>query len=163
MVFRIIPIQLRAKQPLVQWREYQQRRASEREVQEWFAKWPDANIAIVTGTLSGLVVLDIDAGQGAQSLLRPERAHGPLPRTVEALSGGGGGRLERNLAGKTMRPGHPLDYWKHLARKGVPEGERNNTIASLGGHLLWHGVDAHVVLDLLLCWNAARCRPPLPE
>jgi hypothetical protein len=45
----------------------------------------------------------------------------------------------------------------------VPEGERNNSIASLAGHLLWHGVDPKVTLDLLLCWNATRCRPPLGE
>jgi hypothetical protein len=45
----------------------------------------------------------------------------------------------------------------------VPEGERNNSIASLAGHLLWHGVDPKVTLDLMLCWNATRCRPPLGE
>lgn len=27
----------------------------------------------------------------------------------------------------------------------------------------WHGVDTKVTLDLLLCWNATRCRPPLSE
>ncbi|WP_246189466.1 primase alpha helix C-terminal domain-containing protein [Methylacidimicrobium cyclopophantes] len=59
--------------------------------------------------------------------------------------------------------GHPLAYWRRLVREGVQEGERNNTIASLTGHLLWHGVDPAVVLDLLLAWNATRCRPPLSE
>jgi hypothetical protein len=46
---------------------------------------------------------------------------------------------------------------------GVDEGARNATLASLAGHLLWHGVDATVVLELLLSWNRARCRPPLPD
>jgi hypothetical protein len=45
----------------------------------------------------------------------------------------------------------------------VREGERNNSVASLAGHLLWHGVDAKVTLDLLLCWNATRRRSPLSE
>ena len=61
------------------------------------------------------------------------------------------------------RVGHPLVHWRHLVRDGVPEGERNNTIASLTGHLLWHGVDPEVVLELLVCWNRMRCRPPLPD
>ena len=39
----------------------------------------------------------------------------------------------------------------------------NNTIASLAGHLLWHGVDTEVTLELLLCWNMTRCHPPLRE
>jgi hypothetical protein len=56
-----------------------------------------------------------------------------------------------------------LTYWRKLVADGVTEGERNNTIASLTGHLLWHGVDPDVVLELLLCWNRVRCRPPLPD
>lgn len=53
--------------------------------------------------------------------------------------------------------------WRRLVREGVVEGERNNTLASLTGHLLWHGVDPEVALELLLAWNRARCRPPLPD
>jgi hypothetical protein len=48
-------------------------------------------------------------------------------------------------------------------REGVVEGERNNAIASLCGDLLWHGIDPEVAMELLLCWHAFRCRPPLPE
>ena len=62
------------------------------------------------------------------------------------------------------RRGHPLSHWRRLLREGVVAGERNNTIASLAGHLLWHGVDPEVTMELLLTWNATRCRPPLePE
>jgi hypothetical protein len=59
--------------------------------------------------------------------------------------------------------GHPLSHWRDLVRRGVKEGERNATIASLCGHLLWHGVDAQVALELLLCWNRERCAPPLDD
>src|SRR5690606_13315370 len=31
------------------------------------------------------------------------------------------------------------------------------------GHLLRRRVDPYVALELALCWNATRCRPPLPE
>lgn len=53
------------------------------------------------------------------------------------------------------------EEWRHLTAGGVGEGERNNAIASLAGHLLQRRVDPFVVLDLMLSWNAARCRPPL--
>lgn len=59
--------------------------------------------------------------------------------------------------------GHSLGYWRELIAGGVAQGERNNTIASLAGHLLWHGVDPHVALALLLAWNRLRCLPPLPD
>jgi hypothetical protein len=48
-------------------------------------------------------------------------------------------------------------------REGVPEGQRNSTIASLTGHLLWHGVDPTAVRGLLLAWNRMKCRPPLDD
>jgi hypothetical protein len=61
------------------------------------------------------------------------------------------------------RYGHPREYWREVAHRGVLAGQRNNTIASFTGHLLWHGVDPEVVLDLLLAWNRVRCQPPLPD
>jgi hypothetical protein len=61
------------------------------------------------------------------------------------------------------RRGHPIAHWRRLVSDGVPAGERNNTIASLTGHLLRHGVDSAVVMELLLCWNRVRCRPPLVD
>lgn len=61
------------------------------------------------------------------------------------------------------RPGHPLSHWRKLMREGVAEGSRNDTLASLTGHLLWQGVDPQVALELLLAWNRMRCRPPLPD
>ena len=59
--------------------------------------------------------------------------------------------------------GHPFAYWRNLVREGVNKGARNNTLASLAGHMLWHGLDPQAVLELLLCWNRVRCRPPLPD
>jgi hypothetical protein len=61
------------------------------------------------------------------------------------------------------RLGHPIAHWRRLVREGVPEGARNNTIASLAGHLLRQGVDAPVVVEVLLCWNRVRCQPPLVD
>jgi hypothetical protein len=219
----VIPIEPRGKRPLVRWQVYQHRLPDATEVAEWFRRWPDANIAVVTGIVSGVVVLDLDPRHGAgASLQELERKHGSISSTVEARTGGGGRHLyfahpremlhnrvglapgvdlrgdggyvvappsvhasgesyrwERSpavcplaslpdwLSGASdeqSRGGHPLSHWRRLLREGVAEGERNNSIASLAGHLLWHGVDPDVTTELLLAWNASRCRPPLePE
>ena len=219
----VIPIECRGKQPLIRWQVYQYRHPDATEVYQWFRHWPDANIAIVTGVVSGLVVLDLDPRHSADAALQDlVRAHGPIPQTVEARTGGGGCHLYFDHPGEILhnrvglapgvdlrgdggyvvappsvhasgepyrwerspnicrlaplpdwlretthdqsRRGHALLHWRRLLREGVMEGERNNTIASLAGHLLWHGVDPEVTRELLLTWNAARCRPPLePE
>jgi hypothetical protein len=221
----VIPMRARDKRPAIRWQEYQHRRASEAEVRIWFQEWPDSNVGIVTGVLSGLVVLDIDPRHGGDnSLALFLREHGPLPQTIESRTGGGGwhvyfahpggivrnkvglapgidvrgdggcvvappsvhgsgrpyvwleghaprdnsvapmpGWLLREVTDRTVYPVHRLENWRDLIREGVPEGTRNNTIASLTGHLLWHGVDPDVVQELLLCWNRVRCQPPLSD
>lgn len=58
----------------------------EETIKRWYAKWPDAGVAIATG-LSGLVVLDIDPrNRGEKSLAELP----PLPPTPRVLTGGGG-------------------------------------------------------------------------
>jgi hypothetical protein len=55
----------------------------------------------------------------------------------------------------------PATEWRALVRDEIAEGRRNDTIARLAGHLLRRYVDPHIVLELLLAWNAMRCKPPL--
>ena len=86
-----VPVEAGGKRPLVSWEPFQQRMPTAAELDRWFKRWPDANIAVVTGTLSRLVVLDVDPRHGGDdSLAELERRYGPLPETVEAISGGGG-------------------------------------------------------------------------
>ena len=54
----VIPV--RNKRPLVDWTEFQTRRATADEVRGWAEQWPDAGVGIVTGAISNLVVLDVD-------------------------------------------------------------------------------------------------------
>ena len=54
------------KAPLVKWSEYQQRLPTEKEIREWIDKWPMANIAIVTGKISHLVVVDFDSAEAVR-------------------------------------------------------------------------------------------------
>lgn len=60
-------------------------------IQRWWIDFPETNIGIATGWKSRLVVLDIDPRHnGDDSLAQLERQYGPLPHTVEVLTGGGG-------------------------------------------------------------------------
>lgn len=47
--------------PLFAWKQYQTQRATEQEIRDWWKKCPDANIGIVTGSISGLAVVDLDS------------------------------------------------------------------------------------------------------
>ena len=87
----VIPVQPGGKRPLIAWEAYQHRLPREAEVEAWLAERPEANLGIVTGAVSGLVVLDVDrAHDGEASLRRLERRYGPLPETPVVRSGGGG-------------------------------------------------------------------------
>ena len=55
----------------------------------WWGKVPDCNIGVATGAPSGFFVLDIDGDNGEASLREFESKHGPLPATVEAITGKG--------------------------------------------------------------------------
>lgn len=90
----VLPAEAHGKRPLIAWRSLQQQRATRHAVLHWFEHWPDANVSIVTGSLSGLVVLDVDARHhGVESLAALEREHGALPLTPEVHTGGGGRHL----------------------------------------------------------------------
>ncbi len=52
-----------SKAPLIPWTKYQTGRPTPEEITEWFKKWPKANIAIVTGKVSGIVVVDFDSDE----------------------------------------------------------------------------------------------------
>lgn len=90
----VIPFREKAKRPAVPWKAYQEKFVSEKTLHEWFRRSPDYNVGIVTGTLSGLVVVDVDPRHGGnESLRKLEREHGSLPKTMESITGGGGRHL----------------------------------------------------------------------
>lgn len=64
-------------------------------------------------------------------------------------------------AGK-LRIGRDLADWRARLGGTIGEGERNMALARTAGLLLGRGLDPHACLDLLLAFNDARCRPPLP-
>ena len=64
----VLPIQSREKRPLIQWEEFQNRISTDEEAKSWWATWPDANVGIVTGAISGLVVIDLDNAEAKNKL-----------------------------------------------------------------------------------------------
>lgn len=100
----VIPVCARDKRPAIPWKAYQDKHVSEETLHEWFRRSPDYNVAIVTGALSGLVVVDVDPRHGGNKSLRDlESAHGRLPDTVESITGGGGRHLYFSHPGQTVR------------------------------------------------------------
>lgn len=49
------------KKPILPWKIYQERRATPEELVKWFTDYPDAQVGIVTGRVSNLTVIDIEA------------------------------------------------------------------------------------------------------
>jgi Bifunctional DNA primase/polymerase, N-terminal/Primase C terminal 1 (PriCT-1) len=93
---------------------------NEQAISNWYRLWPDAGIGVRTG--GGLVVLDVDGDQGADSLHALEIAHGELPCTVSVTTGGGG-----------------MHYW---FRKNVPV---RNSARRLGRGLDIRGDGGYVI------------------
>jgi hypothetical protein len=66
MNLSVIPVG-KDKRPLFSWKEYQDRLATEDEIKTWWTKYPEANIGIVTGKISGITVLDCDSQEAINS------------------------------------------------------------------------------------------------
>ena len=60
MGYSIIPIQAN-KKPYVKWIEFQKKAANREQVAEWWGKWPDAMIGMVSGKVSGIYLVDADS------------------------------------------------------------------------------------------------------
>jgi replicative DNA helicase len=73
------------KRPMIIWTEFQTHQPTVEEVTTWFSKWPDANIGIVTGKISNLVVFDLDSEDAVQYA----EDEGGFPDTVKAKTGKG--------------------------------------------------------------------------
>lgn len=81
--FSVIPIG-QNKKPLIEWKQYQSEKASREQLDAWWTQSPNANIGIVTGKISNLLVVDIDPRHGGSN----EQFKNLLTPTVK--TGGGG-------------------------------------------------------------------------
>ena len=67
--FSIIPIIPKDKRPLIAWEPYQTEPATETQIRDWWGtEFPGANVGVVTGQVSGLVVIDLDCPEAKDKL-----------------------------------------------------------------------------------------------
>ena len=81
------------------------------QIRSWWAKWPDANIAIATGEACGFTVLDVDPDHGGQKTFSMLMAKFGRPDPTNVSVTGSGGRhilwrwREEHRCGQNIRPG----------------------------------------------------------
>lgn len=76
-------------QPLIKWRQYQERPPTEEEIRQWWEQFPTANVALVTGKVSGVVAFDVDTRKGGD----PNEVWKQRPTGLASATGGGGAHL----------------------------------------------------------------------
>jgi len=130
------------KKPLVEWKKYQNEYPTPDEVKSWFIKYPTANLGVVTGKISKLVVVDIDPRHGGRRdlLLGYE--------TVIVETGGGGWHYY-------FKYKEGIQNYAGIAEGIDIRGDGGYVIAppsthSSGGHYKWYrSPDKYEVLPLL--------------
>lgn len=98
MGLSVIPLQPRGKDPLISWKKYQEILPMDNDIRSWWSTWPFANIGIVTGTVSGIAIVDLDGPEGMSqaSLMK-------LSSSVISLTGNGKHLWYRNPVGVTVQ------------------------------------------------------------
>ena len=70
--FNVMPVESAGKRPrLISWENLQTERVTQEMVEEWWTRWPLANIALVCGEISDIVCLDIDDAE--RSAIPPDK------------------------------------------------------------------------------------------
>ena len=142
------------KHPRVRWERYTRELPDEDTVEAWFRRWPDSNLGVVTGAVSGVAVLDVDPRAGGdRSLERLGAMWMGIPSTVEAATGGGGRHLwfsiDEPVPSAVLAPG--LELKADGGMVVVPP-----SLHASGGEYRW--VDGHSPDDLDLAPLPALAR-----
>lgn len=95
----VVPIRPDGKMPLIKWAQYQTKRATPEEVDSWFDQWPDANIGVITGAISELVVIDIDPRNGGNL----DKVGRVVATDLMSKTPGGGAHLWCKYPGKGVK------------------------------------------------------------
>lgn len=99
----VFPLRERGKKPIVDtWTKYQKERAPIDVLVQWWREYPNANIAVACGPVSGVLVLDVDGDIGREALEALEGKHGKLPSTWRSLTGKGEHYWFRYPAGRRI-------------------------------------------------------------
>ena len=114
----IFPLQSKKKKPKDSWTIWQQRRPTSEEVNSWFKNGKPKNLAIATGQVSGIIVLDEDDPPVFRAWLAEHNYHLPATATVKTST-------YQDDQGNTNTKFH--HYFKH------PGGKIKNMIKKIPG------------------------------
>lgn len=96
--FNVLPVQPASKKPALDtWRELQERKVTDQEIREWWGKYPQLGVAVITGAISNVVVIDIDVKRGG------DVDNLDLPPTLVAITPSGGRHYYYKHPGKVVR------------------------------------------------------------
>jgi hypothetical protein len=153
----VIPSPVGGKRSLVAWKGWQTTQPDEHLWRVWMTKWPRANLAVITGRLSNVVVLDVDVQHGGdQGVAQLEREHGVLPDTALVLTPSGGRHLYfRHPGGRISNSASLLAQGVDVRGDGglalLPPSRRDQ-----GTYEWFIGPDT---LAPMPPWMVAACRP----
>ena len=107
----------KGKHPAVAWTQYQKAAASVEQIRAWFeGPFATYGVGIVTGAVSGFIVVDVDEGPGkagTETINDLQFLNGDLPHTPVARTGGGGRHVFLL---------HPRDVWVATGRNVLGPG-----------------------------------------
>jgi hypothetical protein len=92
--FAILPLRPRTKEPYGPDKSYytgngcKDATRDSDHIKFWWARHPDNNIGVATGSVSSVFVLDADGDQGRETLATLEEQRGALPETVTVITPG---------------------------------------------------------------------------
>jgi hypothetical protein len=123
-----IPVGLTNKVPCIEWKRFQVEQSTEDDVDEWFRSMSNFNVGIVTGAVSGVVVVDADT-----------------PEAIEFCKTHG---LDSPIRVRSRKGMHY--YWRH-PRNGMRFGSQHHNAVTGKGfmgcpHLDFKGDGGYVVI-----------------
>ncbi len=123
--FSVIPLKQKDKRPLMEWKEYIKRFPTKNELRQWFSSNPTLNMAVVTGSISNVIVVDIDPKNGGDESMK--QLH--LPPTYIVKTGKNGWHYYYRWQYTTLPPNRKA----HLPGVDI-QGEKAYVVAASSIH-----------------------------
>lgn len=153
----VFPVR-RNKVPLVKWKAGATQEPA--QIEKWWRTWPDANVGIVTGSRSGIAVVDVDGPKGRALLDQL----GGLPETLQTSTGRPEGGTHHYFVIDRGTPikGKPLDGLELKADGQYVVGV--GSVHQSGATYRWANAVMPVALpDAIMAWFRTRRRERKPS
>jgi len=140
----VFPLRIKGKQPLLP-QGFHKATTDEKQINEWWNRWPLANIGIPCGEKT-FCVIDVDPKSGGNDSLEALiQKHGPIPETLTQITGSGGVHYcfqpDERIGNSASRIGQGIDT------RGNDRGYIvvAPSMHELGKQYAWHDQDAPIV------------------